>query len=83
MKKFKYQGDDPVDIPALGLVDVTKGTHVESEDVDVSASLESRDDFEHLPDPKRSAAAKAAAASTQIVGETGPEAVVPLKKKES
>lgn len=61
MKKFKYQGDDPVDIPALGLVDVTKGTHVESEDVEVSASLESRDDFEHLPDPKRSAAAKAAA----------------------
>lgn len=60
MKKFKFQGEDPVDIPALGLVDVTKGTHVESDDTDVSASLESRDDFDHLPDPKRSAAAKAA-----------------------
>lgn len=61
MKKFKYLGDDPVDIPALGLLEVTKGTHVESDDPTVSDSFESRDDFEHLPDPKRSAAAKAAA----------------------
>lgn len=61
MKTFKYIGDDPVDLPTLDLLDVTKGTHVKVEDTNVSDDLEKRPEFEHLPDPARSAAAKKAA----------------------
>jgi hypothetical protein len=37
VQKFKYTGDDPVDVPALGLVDVTKGTHIEVNDPELAA----------------------------------------------
>lgn len=65
MRRFKYTGTEPIDLPALDLVEVTTGTHVESDDTDVSDSLAARDDFEHLPDPKRSAAAKSAATAAE------------------
>jgi hypothetical protein len=63
MKKFKRTGD-PVDVPALGLVDVTKGTQIE---VPPEVDLDGQDGWEHIPDPKRSAAAKKAAASNDDV----------------
>lgn len=62
-RKFKYVGDQPVDVPALGLVDVAKGTQVEVSDPDVSAGLDGQDIWEHIPDPERSKAAKKAAAT--------------------
>lgn len=62
MKKFKFVGDHgPVDVPALGLEGVTKGTVVEVEDLDVSAGLDGQGSWEHIPDPVRSEAAKKAA----------------------
>lgn len=59
MQKFKRTGD-AVDVPALGLVDVTKNTIVEVP-ADLVDGFEGREDWEHIPDPKRSAAAKKAA----------------------
>lgn len=61
MQTFKFIGDDPVDVPALGLVEVTKGTHVEVEDPDVAAGMRGSEVWEHVPDKKRSEAAKKAA----------------------
>lgn len=61
--KFKYTGDGPVDVPALGLVDVTPQTHVEVDDPDISAGMKGSEIWEHIPDPKRSKAAKKAAAT--------------------
>lgn len=63
MKRFKYVGAlDAIDVPALGLVDVTPGTHVEVDDPEVSEQMEKQGDvWEHIPDPKRSRAAKKAA----------------------
>lgn len=61
MKKFKRTGD-PVDVPALGLVDVTPGTHIEAPP-DVAEGLEGQGGWEHIPDPVRSKAAKKAAAT--------------------
>jgi hypothetical protein len=63
VQKFKYTGDDPVDVPALGLVDVTKGTHIDVSDPDLAAGLHGQPQWEHIPDPERSKAAKKAAAS--------------------
>jgi len=60
MQKFKRTGG-PVDVPALGLTDVTPQTIVEVP-ADLVEGFEGRDDWEHIPDPKRSAAAKKAAA---------------------
>lgn len=66
MKKFKLVADGPVDVPALGLVDVTKGTHVEVEDPALAEGMEGQADvWEHIPDPERSKAAKKAAATEQ------------------
>jgi hypothetical protein len=62
VKKFRRVGD-AVDVPALGGVSVERGAVIEVEDTDVSASLEKQDGWKHIPDPKRSAAAKKAAAS--------------------
>lgn len=63
MKKFKFQGDGPTDVPALGLVDVSPGQVVEVEDPTVSEGLEGSEVWEHIPDPQRSKAAKKAAAT--------------------
>ena len=63
MKRFKYVGDDPVDVPALGLVEVTTGTHVEVADQALAEGLEGQANWEHIPDPERSKAAKKAAAA--------------------
>ncbi len=63
MKKFKYVGPfDAVDIAGVG-VGIERGQTVEVEDPEVSAGLEGRDDWEHIPDKQRSLAAKKAAAS--------------------
>lgn len=63
MKRFKYVGPfDAVDVPALGR-SVKQGETVEVEDVDVSAGLDGQADWEHVPDPERSKAAKKAAES--------------------
>jgi len=61
MRKFKFRGTDPVDVPVLGLVDVTPNTVVEVEDPAVADGFEGSDLWEHIPDPKRSQAAKKAA----------------------
>lgn len=65
MKQFKFADDGrgPVDIPALGLTEVSDGDLIEVENPDVSAGLEGQDIWEHIPDPKRSKAAKKAAAT--------------------
>lgn len=63
MKKFKYVGPyDEVDVPALGIV-VSQGETVDVEDTDVSAGLDGQDSWEHIPNRKRSRAAKKAAVS--------------------
>lgn len=40
MQKFKYIGDDPVDVPALGLVDVEPGQTVEVQDSSVADGMD-------------------------------------------
>lgn len=66
MQKFKYVGEGSVDVPSLGKVDVTPGTHVEVNDPDVAESMHKQTDtWEHLPDPERSKAAKKAAATRE------------------
>lgn len=63
MQKFKLVGPDAVDVPALALVDVTPGTHVEVDDPDVAAGMKGSPLWEHIPDKQRSQAAKKAAAT--------------------
>lgn len=65
MKRYKFVADNgPVDVPALGLVDVEPGQVVEVE-ADLTESFDGSDSWEHIPDPKRSAAAKKAAESRE------------------
>lgn len=60
MKRFKYIGPhDAVDLTGVGTVE--HGHTVEVEDPEISKGLEGQADWEHIPDPKKSAAAKAAA----------------------
>jgi hypothetical protein len=61
VKKFKYVGPhDAVDLDEIGTVE--RGHTIEVEDPEVSARLEEQpENWEHKPDPKRSAAAKQAA----------------------
>lgn len=61
--KFRYAGPhDEVEVPALGAV-VTHGQTVEASG-QVAESLQQQGDvWEHVPDPKRSKAAKKAAAT--------------------
>lgn len=61
MRQFKFNGDAPVDVPALGRT-VEPGETVDVEDPDVSSGLEGQEQWEHVPDPVRSKAAKKAAA---------------------
>lgn len=63
MRKFKFAGDGPVDVPALGLVDVAPETVVEVVDPAVADGFEGSAVWVHIPDPKRSRAAKKAAAT--------------------
>lgn len=64
VQRFKYVGaQSPVDIPSLGLVEVTTGTHVEVQDPEQARGMHGSDSWEHIPDPKRSKAAKKAAES--------------------
>lgn len=59
--KFKYVGPhDAVDIPGVGTVE--RG-HSAEFDADRSAGLLGQSDWEHIPDPERSKAAKKAAAT--------------------
>jgi hypothetical protein len=51
VQTFKYTGDDPVDLPALGLVEVTKGTHVEFAPEQVE-SVEGSPLWQHVTKPK-------------------------------
>lgn len=63
MKRYKFVGENgPVDVPALGLIDVEVGRVVEV-DSDLTDSFDGSEVWEHIPDPKRSAAAKKAAAA--------------------
>jgi hypothetical protein len=82
-QKYKYDGDDPVDIPSLGLIDVTKGTHVVVDDPERAESMHSSAIWEHIPDPKRSRAAKKAVAkkatAKKAVAEPAPPAVEPAE----
>lgn len=63
MKRFKYiGGHDAVDVPGLGTVE--QGHLVQVHDTEMAASMqEQTDTWEHIPDPKKSAAAKAAASN--------------------
>lgn len=74
MRKFKYKGDGPVDVPALGLVDLTPNSDVEVEDPAVADTLDASDLWEHIPDPARSRAAKKAAATREATAEASPPA---------
>lgn len=62
MKKYRYRGDGPVDLDALGLVEVTPNTVVEVPS-ELTDGFDGREDFEHVPDPKRQRAGKKAAAT--------------------
>jgi hypothetical protein len=46
MRKFKYVGDEPVDVPALRLLGVEPGQVVEVEDKDISAGLDGQAQWE-------------------------------------
>lgn len=62
MRRFKYVGPyDEVEVPALGVV-VAHGETVEVDDTDIADGLEGQDTWKHIPDPKRSRAAKKATA---------------------
>ena len=63
MRRYKFKGDGPVDVDALGLVDLTPQTIVEVEDPDLADGFEGSPLWEHVPDPQRSKAAKKAAVS--------------------
>lgn len=63
MKHYKFVGDGPVDVDALGLVGVEPGQTVDVEDPEVAKGLDGQESWEHIPDKKRSAAAKKAAAT--------------------
>ena len=63
MRKFKNVSGAPVDVPALGLVDVHPNAVVEVEDPAVSDGMDGSDNWEHIPDPARSKAAKKASAT--------------------
>lgn len=65
MKKYRYKGNEPVDVDALGLVEVTQNSVVEVP-AELAKGFDGRDDWEHLPDPARSKAAKKAAASNDV-----------------
>lgn len=54
MFKFKFVGDEPVDVPALRLLDVAPGQVVEVESESVAAGL----DGQALWEPVKSAATK-------------------------
>lgn len=58
-RKFKRTGG-PVDVPALGLVDVSTGSTVEAPP-EVADGLDGQGGWEHIPDPKRVRAGKKAA----------------------
>lgn len=63
MRKFKFRGEGPVDVPALGLVDVTPNTIVEVEDPETADAMMDSEVWDHQPQrpPKKAAAKKAAA----------------------
>lgn len=63
MRKYKNVSGGPVDVPALGLVDVDPDAVVEVHDPAIADGMDSSGTWEHLPDPKRSKAAKKAAAT--------------------
>jgi hypothetical protein len=59
MRQFKFNGDAPVDVPALGVV-VEPGQTVDVEDPDIAAGLDGQEQWEHVPQSR--AAKKTAAA---------------------
>lgn len=65
MRRYKFVGDGPKDVPALNLLEVNRGQVVEVEDPAVADGLDGQADWEHIPDPQRSKAAKKAAATRE------------------
>jgi hypothetical protein len=61
LKRYKFVGEEPVDVPSLHLVDVQPGDVVEVENPALSEGLDGQANWEHIPDPQRSKAAKKAA----------------------
>lgn len=73
MRKFKYVGPhDGVELPDLG-IEVAQGETVEV-DGEVADDFDARDDWEHIPDPARSKAAKKAAATREANAESEEQA---------
>jgi hypothetical protein len=60
-RNFKYVGPHD-EVAVFGLGVVAHGDTVTVEDVSVADEFAGRDDWEHIPDPERSKAAKKAAA---------------------
>lgn len=79
-QKFKYVGaQSPVDIPSLGLVEVTRGTHVEVNDPAQAEGMHGSDSWEHIP-VKRKPAKKAASkrAAKKVASAPPAEPVAPV-----
>jgi hypothetical protein len=53
MPKFKFVGEEPVDVPALALVDVQPGDVVDVSDKDVAAGLAGQAQWEPVRATKK------------------------------
>lgn len=51
MRQFKFTGEAPVDVPALGIT-VEPGQTVKVGDAEVSAGLDGQSQWEHIPEAK-------------------------------
>lgn len=84
---FKYVGEqESVDVPALGLTEVTRGTHVVVEDPAMSESMHGSDAWQHIPAKKRAARkspAKKAAAKKVAIPESESHPVTPTARTDS
>jgi hypothetical protein len=53
MCKFKYVGEEPVDVPALGLLGVESGQVVEVDNKDIAAGLDGQAQWEPVRATKK------------------------------
>lgn len=53
MRKFKFVGDEPVDVPALGLLGVEPGRVVEVNNKDLADGLEGQSQWEPVRAAKK------------------------------
>jgi hypothetical protein len=61
VKQFKYVGPyDEVEVPALAAF-VKQGEVLQVDDPEIAAGFDGQEQWEHIPDPERSKAAKKAA----------------------